>query len=140
MSILNHGNIIKPFGIVEYPDGFGIVMECAEGGNLEDLLYLNRQKEICLSRKMEILQQIVDALVYIHEREHPIVHGDLKPQNILIMSDNKIKLADFGSSNVINASGIVGSFPSKQCTIPYAAPEFLKNANIIRSTAEDVYG
>ena len=43
----------------------------------------------------------MNSLNYLHSMPQPIIHRDIKPENILIQKDFKLKLADFGSSNII---------------------------------------
>lgn len=47
-----------------------------------------------------VLLQLADALIYLHGRG--ISHGDIKPENILISNDFRVKLCDFGFSRIIN--------------------------------------
>ena len=45
---------------------------------------------------------IMSAIEYLHTRNPPIIHRDIKPENILIDAEGKVKLADFGWSNINN--------------------------------------
>ena len=69
-----------------------ILTEFCEGGNLNQRL--NRPSSRATEYKW--ITQLADALAYLHSRSPPIVHGDLKPENVLLTSNDDIKLADFG--------------------------------------------
>lgn len=46
--------------------------------------------------------EIMSAIEYLHTRNPPIIHRDIKPENILLDSNGRIKIADFGWSNINN--------------------------------------
>ncbi|KAG2339267.1 kinase-like protein [Suillus weaverae] len=87
--------------------GFGVlpafVSSWMTKGSLDS--YLKQQPKPTLStyQKLDMSRQIASGLKYLHEKE--IVHGDLTPTNILINSDNKLCLADFGLSMILAESG-----------------------------------
>lgn len=73
---------------------FFLVMNYEENGNLED--FISNHPALCDSEIIKIFIDILQGLIYL--KENKIIHGDLKPQNILISSNNSPKLADFGLS------------------------------------------
>ncbi|KAG2339259.1 kinase-like protein [Suillus weaverae] len=89
--------------------GFGVlpafVSSWMTKGSLDS--YLKQQPKPTLStyQKLDMSRQIASGLKYLHELEKEIVHGDLTPTNILINSDNKLCLADFGLSMILAESG-----------------------------------
>lgn len=91
ISQLNHPNLSK----VTYVDRFGrvirVVSEYHGGGNLITLV--NRLDQIGLPLMLRILVQICSGLAACHRRG--ILHGDLRPENIMIGHDNLVKLVDF---------------------------------------------
>ena len=73
---------------------FFLVMNLEENGNLDDFLANNPNMND--SQIIGMFIQILQGLIYL--KENRIIHGDLKPQNILLSSSNSPKLADFGIS------------------------------------------
>ena len=98
---LQDDNIIKVLDLCEDEQNICVVMELIAGGNLS-MLFIERFKEKDPLREDEtasIVYQILKALKYLHEREKPMAHRDLKPDNILVdVIDGQIicKLTDFG--------------------------------------------
>lgn len=89
---LNHPNIVIVYDVAEERDFSYIVMEYVEGLDLQSLLQKERRPDI--RKAIRIVQQICLALDFAHQ--HDIVHRDVKPSNILLTNDGKVKVADFG--------------------------------------------
>lgn len=92
IAILNHANIVKVLDV-----GFGerlqyIVMEYIDGITLKE--YLDQRKDIRWKEAVHFTVQILRALQHAHDKG--IVHRDIKPQNIMLLSDGTIKVTDFG--------------------------------------------
>ena len=129
-EIENEDKILRSFehhNIVKYIESFTIVknnkyyiiMELCES----DLsTFINNKNNELIDEKVIyiILKDICFGLKELHSNN--IIHRDLKPGNILISSDKKFKIADFGISKYNNQP-----LTSNKCTIKYAAPEFLKS-------------
>lgn len=73
---------------------------------------------LSLSEQMQLLIQILEALRYLHRRG--VIHRDLKPDNVLVVSNNQVKVLDFGLS--VNAEVVKG----RAGTLAYMSPETLK--------------
>lgn len=90
-----------------------IIMEYANGGDLNDYISDTLTKtntnlkddSTILKIKIQLAYEILKGLLFIHE--HEIVHGDIKPENILI-HDNRVKFSDFGISCMLS--------PENECT------------------------
>ena len=73
-----------------------LVMEYIEGKNLED--YVREKGNIRQEQAVEWTLELADFLIYLHERKNPVIYGDMKPANIIVEPDGKIKLVDFGTA------------------------------------------
>ena len=73
------------------PNGWFIVMEAADSAALSDLLK-NEDREFSFSDVMNWAEQILDGLGYLHLHLPPVVYGDIKPKNIFLTSEGKIKM------------------------------------------------
>ncbi len=96
ISMLRHRNIVSVIdfefeGNLQY-----IVMEYIDGITLKD--FIRTQKAIPYTIAVKITMQILSALQHAHERG--IIHRDIKPQNIMILSDGTIKVMDFGIARI----------------------------------------
>ena len=113
---LSHPNVVNVFDVGEDRGVYYIVMELVEGITLKD--YINRKGKLSVKEATSIAIQVSMGLEAAHNRG--IVHRDVKPQNIIISTDGKVKLSDFGiakatSSNTIS-SNVMGS-------VHYSSPE-----------------
>ena len=94
---------------------FKIYMEHCEGGSLAKLVnQANDVREVA-----RIVQEILKALKYLHERDVPIAHRDLKPSNVLMKGDRTVKLSDFGESVALRSS----TSAVTAGTVRYMSPE-----------------
>lgn len=101
---LDHCRVIKLFDVFEIDsNSFCTVLEYCPGNDLD--FYLKQHKTIAEREAKSIIAQVVHALKYLNERKPPIIHYDLKPGNILLMSGHvsgEIKLTDFGLSKIMD--------------------------------------
>ncbi|XP_078489399.1 uncharacterized protein LOC144746229 [Ciona intestinalis] len=145
LTRIQHTSIVQMHGICEWSSSFGIITDLTDGGNLKDLIE-NDEIE-CLSWwiRLRVLKEITDGLAYLHyyATGKAFVHGDLKPENVLLTAELRVKIADFGSANIALAAGATRNSTdlpkSNQYTLFYAAPEVLKVYDVDRKTPMDVY-
>ena len=116
---LSHPNIVNVYDVVDDGDIHYIVMELIEGITLKNYI----AKKGCLDNKeaIGIAIQIAQGMMAAHERH--IIHRDIKPQNIIISMDGKVKVADFGIAKAISmqtknsdAIGSVHYIPPEQAS------------------------
>ena len=132
---LNHPNIVTLFS-VEDEDGIRfLTMELVEGQSLADLVVPGG---LPFPRLLDLSIQVTDALIAAHERG--VVHRDLKPGNVMVTRDGRVKVLDFGlartetavpSHKDRDASTVTRDLPitregSVQGTAPYMAPEQIR--------------
>ncbi|HEY5564941.1 MAG TPA: serine/threonine-protein kinase, partial [Rhodothermia bacterium] len=116
-SSLNHPNIctIYEYDVVE--DRPFIAMELVEG---ETLLERNKAGLVPRAQAIAILSSVAAGLEHAHERD--IVHRDIKPGNILLGADGRIKIADFGLARLSDTTTITRSGATLG-TVAYMSPE-----------------
>lgn len=129
----NHPNIVKLFDSGTWAGGLYIAMEFIKGTSLRKIL---THQPFSLKRALEILLQIAYALCHLHT--HGIVHGDVKPENILITESGQVKLIDFGIASVLSDTH-KNELPKRLVGTPiYMSPEQLENWGNI-SCQSDIY-
>ncbi len=93
---LSHPNIIRVYDFGVDGDIYFLVMEYVDGETLESLIQRSRPDGLRYNAALSILNQTLDALSYAHSLG--VVHADLKPANVILTSEGKVKLLDFGVS------------------------------------------
>ena len=120
IAILNHPNIVKVLDV-----GFGerlqyIVMEYIDGITLKE--YLDQRKDIRWKEAVHFTSQILRALQHAHDKG--IVHRDIKPQNIMLLSDGTIKVTDFGIARLTRSEMQATAVGNKAIgSVHYISPE-----------------
>ena len=131
IAMLSHPNIVSVYDVghcegIEY-----IVMELVEGITLKQ--YMQKKGALSWKESLHFSTQIAKALAHAHERG--IIHRDIKPQNIMLLKDGTIKVADFGIAELqSNLSGYSGQAVG---SVHYMAPEQAKGA--VADARSDIY-
>ncbi len=99
ISVLSHPNIVKVYDVSFGEKMQYIVMEYIDGITLKE--YIDQQKVLTWKETVHFTVQILRALEHAHARG--IVHRDIKPQNIMMLEDGTIKVADFGIARIVNS-------------------------------------
>jgi serine/threonine protein kinase len=97
---LDHPGLPKFYEQFEQDDRYYLVMEFIDGETLETRQEKAGGKALPETDVMEWARQICSVLTYLHERRPPIIFRDLKPGNIMLSKDGKIKLIDFGIARI----------------------------------------
>lgn len=116
-ACLTHPNIVGIYDVGEEGDIHYIVMEYVEGITLKD--YITRKGKLEIKETIGISIQVAQGIAAAHEQH--IIHRDIKPQNIIISKEGKIKVTDFGIARAItdDTTAMYGAMGS----VHYISPE-----------------
>nr|XP_039260781.1 receptor-interacting serine/threonine-protein kinase 1-like [Styela clava] len=151
LARLDHENIVRTYGAVETVDDFGLVMEYHQFTSYLKFfrcLWDNIQKtstidKVLVPLKIKIISEVISAMNYLHNRNPPILHLDLKSGNVLLNSELHAKICDFGlsqmrmlntlrSRSTVTASSIIGTYG-------YIDPQRLQDIHVKPTIKSDVY-
>lgn len=104
---LSHPNIVSIYDVGDEEEIHYIVMELVEGITLKQ--YIEKKKKLDIKESIGITIQVAQGIGAAHEQH--IIHRDIKPQNVIISKDGKVKVTDFGiakaaSSQTINSDAV----------------------------------
>jgi len=140
LSKIGHPNIIRVFdaGVMDTNAGQRgyFTMEYIPGGTLDSFWASYKDSFIPIAETVDITKQICMGLAVAHSKIPPIIHRDIKPQNILVGYDVegfRIKISDFGLAKVANPLTLLASAKG---TPAFKPPECMKNMD---SCAADVW-
>jgi serine/threonine-protein kinase len=124
VSVLQHPNIEAMFELGEHDGNSYIVMEYLEGKSLGHTI--RSGVSLSLLQKLNIVLQVAKALEHAHDKG--IIHRAIEPENIMLMSDSKVKIVGFDVTYLthlhVETMTRVGMFIGK---VPYASPEQLNS-------------
>ncbi|SFS61443.1 Stk1 family PASTA domain-containing Ser/Thr kinase [Paenibacillus sp. BC26] len=129
---LSHSNVVSIYDVGQEDDTHYIVMEYVEGNNLNEII--KERAPLQTEEAVRIAIQICDALEHAHYNQ--IIHRDIKPHNILIGKNGRVKVTDFGiaravtSSTITQTGSVVGS-------VHYFSPEHAKG--VVTGEKSDLY-
>ena len=118
VSNLSHPNIVEVYDVGEEDGEHYIVMEYIEGKTLKQLL--KKRESLTLTEVIDIMTQLTDGIAHAHEAY--IIHRDIKPQNIMIEDNGRIKITDFGIAMALNATQLTQT-NSVLGSVHYLPPE-----------------
>lgn len=116
-----------PFFVMEYIEGIPFLQYCDD-------------HRLTIEERLNLFREVCTAVQFAHQ--NLVVHRDLKPNNILVTPERRIKLLDFGIAKVLNPDHLaleaLHTLPELRVLTPaYASPEQIKGLNL--TTASDVY-
>lgn len=130
LARLDHPNIIKVQKYFELHGTAYLVMDYCDGKSLDK--FVDDGSDVSPRRIFEIYTALINALEHVHQ--HGIIHGDLKPSNVLVRFDGTPVLLDFGSARQEMLRMAVG-----QVSDGYSPPEFYETSGRVGPWS-DIYG
>lgn len=140
LTRVRHPNLVTLIGACS--DVLALIYEFLPNGSLEDrLAQINSTPPLTWQVRTRIIAEICSALIFLHSNKpHPVVHGDLKPANILLDANLVSKLSDFGICRFLvesNTSTTLCRRTLPKGTFAYIDPEFLTTGEL--EPRSDVY-
>lgn len=129
---LSHPNVVSIYDVGQDGDVHYIIMEYVEGINLNDKI--KQQAPLQIEEAVHIAMQICDALDHAHANQ--IIHRDIKPHNIMLGKNGRVKVTDFGiaraatSADITQTGAVLGS-------VHYFSPEHAKGST--QGAVSDLY-
>lgn len=131
-SSLKHPNIVEMYDVGEDDGKYFIVMEYINGKTLKSLI--KKRGALTIDEVMDIMLQLTSAVACAHDSY--IIHRDIKPQNVMILEDGRVKITDFGIAMALNSNELTQT-NSVMGSVHYLPPE---QANGSGSTIKsDIY-
>lgn len=141
LNSFRHDNILPVYGYSVHEEEPCLVYQLMLGGSLEHRLYAKPMVDpLNWRQRLNIARGTARGLQFLHTvAEKPLIHGDIKPANILLDPCCMPKIADFGLAregpHATNSEKVVSQVYG---TLPYLAPEFIREKRL--STKVDTYG
>jgi len=131
---LDHGALPRIYDVIDRQGEIYVVMDYIEGESLKEKL--NRERTAAPNEVIDWAKQLSDVLGYLHTRKpNPIIYRDMKPDNIMLTPEGKIKLIDFGIAREFKNENTTDT--TNLGTKGYAAPEQLSGKQT--DTRTDIY-
>lgn len=117
-SSLNHPNIVEMYDVGDDDGKYFIVMEYVDGKTLKSLI--KKRGALTLSEIIDIMLQLTSAVSCAHDSY--IIHRDIKPQNVMILEDGRVKIMDFGIAMALGSNELTQT-NSVMGSVHYLPPE-----------------
>ncbi|HEY73022.1 MAG TPA: protein kinase [Thermoflexia bacterium] len=118
---LRHPNLPEVVNTFEVKGRHYLVMEYIEGQTLKELVEAAPGGHLPEDQLLDWATQICDVLDYLHSHDPPVIFRDLKPANVMITPEKKVKLIDFGVARLFDPNK--GTDTLRMGTVGYAPPE-----------------
>jgi serine/threonine protein kinase len=115
---LNHPNLLTPMHFDDWEDMPYLILQYMENGSCFDKIGKTREPELA-----QFMLQMSDAINYMHTRPSPIIHQDIKPDNVLIDKNGNYLLTDFGISTSMRRTLTKSMGEASSGTTAYMSPE-----------------
>ncbi|MEO8024404.1 protein kinase [Polaromonas sp.] len=123
---LQHPNIVSVYDSDRHGDMAFLVMEFIQGEDLKH--HLDAGRRYSLEQSLGMVRDLLSALDYAHRQS--IVHRDVKPANLLIEADGRVKLTDFGVARIQDSGEATRTQGSMVGTLKYMSPEQVQGVPI----------
>ncbi|MEO7940125.1 MAG: serine/threonine-protein kinase, partial [Burkholderiaceae bacterium] len=123
---LQHPHIVSVYDAGRDGDTAYLVMEYVEGNDLKH--HLDQGVRFTLDQTLRIMRELLSALAYAHAQG--VVHRDVKPANLLIEADGRVKLTDFGVARIQDAGDATRTRGLMVGTLKYMSPEQVQGQSI----------
>lgn len=117
-SSLRHPNIVEMYDVGEDSGKYFIVMEYVDGKTLKSLI--KKRGALNLNETIDIMMQLTSGIACAHDSY--IIHRDIKPQNVMILEDGRVKITDFGIAMALNNAELTQT-NSVMGSVHYLPPE-----------------
>ena len=135
-----HPNILKVYGGCFTLPNLCFISEYLDKTSLFNTLHKKNAERLQFSTKVNILLQVASGMTYLHEREPPIIHRDLKSLNVLLSGDNEVRIADFGLARSLQQQQSHVVTVHKHAGSPaWMAPELLRDEEASINSKVDVF-
>ncbi|MCR8962315.1 Stk1 family PASTA domain-containing Ser/Thr kinase [Brevibacillus halotolerans] len=132
VASLSHHNIVNVYDVGQDDDIHYMVMEYIEGSTLKEII--TAQGGMLMSEAVRIAMQVCDALDHAHQNQ--IIHRDIKPHNIMIGTNGRVKVTDFGIARAVTSQTITQT-GSVLGSVHYFSPEQARGG--ITAEKSDIY-
>ncbi|GAA4716032.1 Stk1 family PASTA domain-containing Ser/Thr kinase [Brevibacillus fulvus] len=132
VASLSHPNVVAVYDVGQDEDTHYMVMEYIEGSTLKDLI--NKYGALPVEEAVRIAVQVCDALDHAHQNK--IIHRDIKPHNIMIGKNGRVKVTDFGIARAVTSATITHT-NSVLGSVHYFSPEQARGG--ITAEKSDIY-
>ncbi len=133
LARLKHRNIVQIFDYVDVDGSCALVTELVEGRTLRAVMGEFTDWPMPLSMALRLFRQVLEGVAHAHR--HNCLHRDLKPGNIMVTSENEVKVLDFGIANLIDTEAITRTGVSIGTPV-YMAPEQLEGRRDLDQRAD----
>ena len=117
-SSLKHPNIVEIYDVGEDNGKYFIVMEYVNGKTLKSLI--KKRGALNINEAIDIMLQLTSGIACAHDSY--IIHRDIKPQNVMILEDGRVKITDFGIAMALNSNELTQT-NSVMGSVHYLPPE-----------------
>ena len=132
VASLSHLNIVNIFDVGYFEGNHYLIMEFIEGQNLKEII--KERAPFSIDETLNIANQICEGLEHAHENK--IIHRDIKPHNILITRNGKVKVTDFGLARAVTTATLIHS-KKVLGSVHYFSPEQAKGE--LADEKSDIY-